>query len=71
MSKNYFKYELQRGGGSLFTPRDLTWFERLAYRLKGYKVIEMDTKYWKAWRDRLGDDIDKKKTTVDIKIKLL
>lgn len=41
MKKNYFKYELQRGGGSMFTPRDLTWLERMKYRLKGYKVIKL------------------------------
>lgn len=42
MNKNYFKYELQRGGGYMYTPRNLNWFERLKYRLKGYKVIKMD-----------------------------
>ncbi len=42
MNKNYFKYELQRGSGSMFTPRDLTWFERFIYRLKGYKIIKMN-----------------------------
>ena len=61
MGKNYFKYELQRGGGSLFTPRDLTWFERLLYRLRGYKVIKMDDEYWKA------HPVDNnKKTTVSL-----
>jgi hypothetical protein len=64
MSKNYFKYELQRGGGSLFTPRDLTWFERLAYRLKCYKVIKMDEEYWMA------HPVDNsKKTIVSLKIR--
>lgn len=64
MNKNYFKYELQRGGGSMFTPRDLTWFERLVYRLKCYKVIKMDEEYWMA------HPVDNsKKTIVSLKIR--
>lgn len=39
---NHFKYELQKGGGSLFTCRNLNWFERLKYRVKGYKVIKLN-----------------------------
>lgn len=64
MNKNYFKYELQRGGGSMFTPRDLTWFERLVYRLKCYKVIKITDDYFDTFVDAA------KKTNVDIKIKL-
>lgn len=41
MNKSYFKYRLQRGVGSMYTPRDLNWFERLKYRFKGYKVTKM------------------------------
>jgi hypothetical protein len=37
-----FKYILKRNRGSIFTQRNLTWFERLKYRLKGYKIIKMD-----------------------------
>lgn len=37
----YFKYELQRGGGSLFIPDELNWFQRLWYRIKCYKVIKL------------------------------
>lgn len=39
---NCFKYELRRDGGSIFTPRNLTWFEKLKYWLKGYKVIKLN-----------------------------
>jgi hypothetical protein len=39
---NEFKYELRRGKGSMFTQRDLTWFERLKYRLRGFKVIKLN-----------------------------
>ena len=39
----YFKYELQRGGGYMYTPTDLTWFDRFMYRLKGYKVIKLES----------------------------
>ena len=39
---NRFRYELQRAGGSMFTTRKLNWFERLKYRLKGYKIIKLD-----------------------------
>lgn len=42
MSNNYFKYELQRGGGFMYTSRNLTWFEKIKYWLKGYKVIKLD-----------------------------
>ena len=66
MSKNYFKYEIQRGGGSLFTPRDLNWFERFMYKLKGCNVIKMNEEYWKA------HPIDNsKKTTVSLEVNLL
>lgn len=41
-SMNYFKYKLERGGGSMYTPRDLNWFERMKYRFKGYKVTKLD-----------------------------
>lgn len=64
MSKNYFKYELRRGGGSLFTPRDLTWFERLVYRLKCYKVIKITDDYF----DRYDDG---RKTTVTVEFRCL
>ena len=40
MSK--FKYNLQKGNGGIFTARNLNWFERIKYRLKGYKVIKLD-----------------------------
>lgn len=36
-----FKYELRRGGKSLLTSRNLTWFERLKYWFRGYKVIKL------------------------------
>lgn len=36
-----FKYELRKGEGTMLTSRNLTWFERLKYRLKGYKVIKL------------------------------
>lgn len=63
MSGNYFKYELQRGGGYLYTPENLTWFERFVYRLKGYKVVKIT--------DDFFDDVrnDNKKTTVHLEIK--
>ena len=38
---NHFKYELNRGNGSIYTPRNLNWFERFRYKLKGYKVIKI------------------------------
>lgn len=53
MNKNCFKYELRRGGGSMFTPRDLTWFEKMVYRLKGYKIIKMTDEYWGNWKTRI------------------
>lgn len=64
MSNNYFKYEIQRGGGLLFTPVDLNWLERFVYRLKGCKVIKMDDEYWKA-----HPVDDNKKTTVSLEIR--
>lgn len=36
-----FKYELQRGVGSILTSEELNWFQRLLYRIKGYKVIKL------------------------------
>ena len=39
-----FKYELKRGKGSILTSKNLNWFERLVYRIKGYRVIKLDTK---------------------------
>lgn len=66
MGNNYFKYEIQRGGGSLFTPVDLNWFERFMYRLKGCKVIKMDDEYWKA------HPVDNnKKTTVSLEFRCI
>lgn len=41
VSKNYFKYRLEKDNGSISTPINLSWFERLKYRIKGYKVIKM------------------------------
>ena len=38
---SHFKYILKRNRGSIFTQRDLTWFERMKYRFKGYKVIKV------------------------------
>ncbi len=61
---SYFKYKIQRGGGSMYTPVDLNWFERLMYRLKGCKVIKTDDDYWKA-----HPSDDNKKTTVRLEIK--
>lgn len=37
----YFKYRLDRGGGSMYTPRSLNWFEKLMYLLKGYRVYKL------------------------------
>lgn len=39
---NSFKYKLEKGKGSIFTCKNLTWFEKLKYRLKGYKVTKLD-----------------------------
>ena len=39
---NEFKYVVSKGRGSLFTQRNLTWLERLMYRLKGYKVTKIN-----------------------------
>ena len=50
----------------MFTCRDLTWSERLMYRLKGYKVIKMDDEYWRA------HPVDNnKKTRVSLEIREL
>ena len=62
MSNNYFKYELQRGGGSAFTPENLTWFQRFLYRLRGYKVIKITDDYFDKYIN------DKKKTAVRLEI---
>ena len=60
----YFKYKLESGGGSMYTPRDLNWIERFTYRLKGYRVVRIDEKYWKA------HPVDNsKKTIVTLQIK--
>ena len=40
--KELFKYELRRSKGSIFTCIDLTWIERMKYRLRGFKVIKLD-----------------------------
>ena len=37
----YFKYELQRGGGSMFISDELNWFQKLVYWINGYKVIKL------------------------------
>lgn len=37
----YFKYELQRGGSSLFVPYELNWFQKMLWRIKGYKIIKI------------------------------
>lgn len=39
---SYFKYVLTRGGGDLFLPDNLTWIQRLIYRLKGYSIISYE-----------------------------
>lgn len=36
-----YKYKLQKGNGTMWTPRDLNWFEKLRYRLKGYTIIKL------------------------------
>ena len=36
-----FKYKLEKGKGVMLTPRNLNWFERLKYKIKGYKVIKL------------------------------
>ena len=65
MGKNYFKYVLERGGGHLYTPVDLNWFQRFMYRLSGHKVTKITDDYFDTFVDAA------KKTNVDIKIKLL
>lgn len=42
MNNSYFKYELKRSNSSMFTCRNLNWFERFVYRIKGYKVIKLN-----------------------------
>ncbi len=39
-----YKYKLQKENctGSMYTNRNLNWFEKLKYRLKGYKVIKLN-----------------------------
>lgn len=39
---NAFKYEIKREKCSTFTCRNLTWIERLKYRIKGYEVIKLN-----------------------------
>ena len=39
-----FKYELKRGNGTILTSRDLNWFEKLMYRIRGYEVIKLSEK---------------------------
>jgi hypothetical protein len=63
MSKNYFKYVLERGGGHLYTPVDLNWFQRFMYRLSGHKVTKITDGYFDDVRN------DNKKTTVSLEIK--
>ena len=46
----YFKYELERGGGSMYIPDDLTWTQRLLYRLRGYKVTQLTDEWWAKQR---------------------
>lgn len=41
MNENKFKYELRKGNGSMRTVVNLNWFERMKYRLKGYKIIKL------------------------------
>lgn len=64
----YFKYELQRGGGYMYTPDDLTWFERLLYRLQGYKVITTTDEYWKALEEKYDTP---KETNINVEFKIL
>lgn len=64
---SYFKYELQRGGFSTYTPEDLTWFQRLLYRLRGYKVTELTDEWWEACRKKYGTA---KETIVHFEIEL-
>lgn len=59
-----FIYEIQRGGGSLFIFRELSWFEKMKYRLTGHKVIKITPEELKAYCD------DGKKTTVGLEIKI-
>lgn len=47
---SYFKYELERGGGFMYTPDDLTWFQRLLYRLQGYKVTKLTEEWFEKQR---------------------
>ena len=55
---NRFRYELQRGGGSMFTCRELSLAERMMYRAKGYKVIKLDPSQMTniAYRPKNKDD---------------
>lgn len=62
MSKYYFKYHLQRGGGDVFTPEDLNWFKRLTYRLRGYRVTKITDTYFDDYIN------DGKETTVTLEI---
>lgn len=39
---NGFKYELRKGNGSIHTHRNLNWFERMKYVLRGYEVIKLN-----------------------------
>lgn len=36
-----YKYEIRRETGSTFTCRNLTWIERLRYKINGCKVIKL------------------------------
>lgn len=62
---SYFKYELERGGCSMYTPADLTWLQRLSYRLQGYKVTELTEEWWAKQREKYGTA---RKTTVHLEI---
>ncbi len=39
---NSFKYELRKGNGCIHTHRNLNWFEKIRYILKGYEVIKLN-----------------------------
>lgn len=34
----------------MYTPDDLTWIQRLLYRLQGYKVTKLTEKWWAKQR---------------------
>lgn len=63
----YFKYELERGGGSMYTPDDLNWLQRMLYRLQGYKVTKLTEEWWEAQRAKYDTG---KQTIVHIEVDL-